>query len=200
MRGQKIKRIIVLLLEGKHTFQSKYELAKKAQSSPAWVLMLTKQWEKQGLIQGLHVIKVGDLFEQFHRIRPKKQAIKSYSIQDAQKFLRELKNSPTREYALTTYAAENLLQKHLFPHEIELYVKESEFEEWHLELSKKGLYGGGNVSIRASTGEELFEKRQLNGWWIVNIPQLISDLIQKSGPAAEAGEMLLEKMVKTNEK
>lgn len=199
MRGQKVKRILALLLDGNYSFKSKYELAKKAHSSPEWVLMLTKQWEKQGFIQGLHLIKVRELFEQFHRIQPKKQMVRSYSIQDAQKFLRELKKN-SKEYALTTYTAENLMQKHLFPHEIQLYVNESEFEEWHHELSKKGLYGGGNVSIRASTAEELFERRQVNGWWIVNMPQLISDLIQESGPAAEAGEMLLEKMINTHKK
>ncbi len=206
----KTKKVIALLLDNEYKPKSKYELAKKANCTPSWVLMLTKTLEKKGLLKGLKVIKVKELFELFNKTKPKKQetrAYTTYSIGGINELIKLL-NKSKHEYALTTYTAENLVQKHLFNHRTDIYIKKEDLEEWHKEFTKIGTYGGGNVKLIVATHDELFNKKQINQKgsqitkkentpWIVNTPQLISDLYTEGGPAKEAGDMLLEKLIKS---
>lgn len=203
MARTKLKRILALLLDPNYVSSSKYELAKKTNSSPSWALKLMKKLEEKGLVKGLKVIDVKKTFEFFHSIRPKKQIARSYaiySIGDTSKLVEIFKKS-NKEYAFTTYVAENMLQKYLFSKRSEAYVRQEDIDKWHEELTKLGAYGGGNVKIIVSTHDELFNKKQISeeGPWLVNMPQLISDLHVEGGPAKEAGEMLLEKLVKAIE-
>jgi DNA-binding Lrp family transcriptional regulator len=224
MAKLKTKRLLALLLDAEYRSKSKYELAKKAGCTPSWALMLTKKLEKKGFLEGLKVTNVKGLFEAFHKIRPKKQKIREYSIHSISDIgsLLNIFKKTGREYAFTTYIAENLVQKHLFSHRTDVYVKEDDLQDWHTELTKVGTYGGGNVRLIISTYDELFNKKKIHdellggklfdmeqtrrkkesdGPWIVSIPQLISDLYVEGGPAGEAADMLLEKLVKaTGEK
>ncbi len=207
MARTKLKRIIALLLDFELELKSKYELAKLAGCTPSWAIMACKKLEKQGLMKGLKVSNAKKLFELFHAIRPKKQIYRSYSvysIDNAGKLIGILSKS-NKEFAFTTYAAENLVQKYLFSHRTDVYIKEENMDKWHHELTKIGTYGGGNLKLIVATHDELFRKKQINdkgasnGPWIVNLPQLISDLYTEGGPAGEAADMLLEKLVKAVE-
>jgi len=200
MARTKLKRIMALLLDPNYNPISKYELAKKAGCTPSWVIMTIKNFEKQGIVKGLNVKNSRKLFNIFDKMRPKKQISRSYSIYqfDSINKLIELLQKFGREYAFTTYTAENIIQKYLFSHRVDVYVKKEELEDWHKELTKIGTYGGGNIRIMVSTQDEMFNKKQIGekGPWIVNMPQLISDLYREGGPAKEAGDMLLENLVK----
>src|SRR3989344_438108 len=200
MARTKLKRIIALLLDPEYGPKSKYELAKKAGCTPAWVLMSTKKLESQKVLDGLKVIDVKKLFELFHELGAKKNESRSYSIYSLENTdkLMELFRKANKDYAFTTYIAENIVQKYLFSHRSEAYIKKEDLNSWHEELTKLGTYGGGNVRIIVSSSEELFNKKQIgnNGPWIVSTPQLISDLYTEGGPAKEARDMLLEKLIK----
>lgn len=199
MARTKIKRMLALLLDPDYAPVSKYELAKKAGCSPSWAIKLVKQLEKKGLVKNLKVANARGLFELFHALKPKKRLSRSYSIysiDSADKLIGLFKKSG-KEYAFTTYIAENILQKHLFCHKIEAYIKKEDLGEWHEELTKIGTYGGGNARILISANDELFNKKTIgqNGPCVVDMPQLISDLYVEGGPAGEAADMLLEKLV-----
>ncbi|MFA6269442.1 MAG: hypothetical protein WCW13_04025 [archaeon] len=200
----KTKRVISLLLDSEYKAKSKYEISKKANCSPSWVLMLTKTLEKKGLLKGLKVIKTKELFKMFHKIRPKKQITREYAVYNLENTdkLIEILSHTNHEYAFTTYIAENLVQKYLFNHRTDIYIKEGDLEDWHKEFTKIGAYGGGNIRLIVATHDELFNKKQAGGKkgaWIVSQPQLISDLYTESGPAKEAGDMLLQKLSKSIE-
>jgi len=200
MARTKINRILVLLLDPDYVPVSKYELAKKAGCSPSWAIKLIKQLEKKGLMKNLKVVNPKGLFELFHGLRPKKKISRSYSIYSFENVdkLVDLFKKSNKVYALTTYIAENILQKYLFSHRTEAYIKKEDLEEWHKQLTAMGTYGGGNVRIIVSANDELFNKKIIgkNGPYLVNMPQLISDLHAEGGPAGEAADMLLEKLVK----
>lgn len=203
MAKTKTRRLIALLLDAEYSPASKYELAKKAGCTPSWALMLTKKLEKQGLIKDLKVVNTKGLFELFHKLNQKKKASRSYaiySLENTDKLIQLFKDSG-KEYAFTTYVAENIVQKYLFSHKTEAYIRKEDLDEWHKKLVGLGAYGGGNVRIIVSENDETFNKKQAggNGPWIVSAPQLISDLYNEGGPAKEAGDMLLEKLVKTIE-
>jgi len=199
----KSKRILSLLLDKDAIIASKYDLAKKASCDTAWVLRLTKKLEKKGLLKDLKVINVKELFTIFNKIHPKKQETRSYatySLGGVDDLVNLLKKS-SQDYAFTTYIAENLVQKYLFNHRTDIYVKKEDLEYWHKKFTKIGTYGGGNVRLIVATHDELFNKKQLqkeqSGPWIVSTPQLISDLYAEGGPAKEAGDMLLEKLTES---
>lgn len=201
MARTKMKRIIALLLDAEYALASKYELAKKAGCSPSWALKFMKTLEKKSLVKGLKVVDAKGLFQIFHGMKPKKMVSRSYSIYSmgAMDKLMGLFRKSGREYAFTTYVAENILQKYLFSHRVEAYIKKEDLDAWHKEFAELGSYGGGNVRIIASENDELFNKKAAgkNGPQIVNMPQLISDLYTEGGPAGEAADMLLERLAKS---
>ena len=197
----KTKKLLALLLDTNYIPKSKYALAKEAGCTPTWVIKFLKRLENKKIVKGLKVKNAKALFELFHKKRPKKQIYKTYSINNASKLIESIKSSGM-DYAFTTYVAENILQKYLFSHRIDIYVKKENFEAWHEKMNKIGLYGGGNLRVIVSEYGELFNKKQFNDKnkrnepWIVNMPQLISDLFAEGGPAKEAGEMMLKKLEK----
>ncbi|MBI2598374.1 MAG: hypothetical protein HYW50_04210 [Candidatus Diapherotrites archaeon] len=204
MPRTKLKRILTLLLDHELEIKSKYELAKLAGCTPSWAIMVCKKLEKQGLMKGLKVVNAKKLFELFHAIKPKKRGFKAYSVHGngLEKIIESFKGLG-KEFAFTTYFAENFVQKYLFMHRTDIYVKNEDEGKWHEELTKTGTYGGGNIRIIVSTHDELFNKKQIKfqgkDFWIVSLPQLISDLYTEGGPAGEAADMLLEKLVKAVE-
>ncbi|MFH1225652.1 MAG: hypothetical protein V1676_07700 [Candidatus Diapherotrites archaeon] len=220
MVGTKMKRMLVLLLDPEYRLSSKYRLAKDAGSTPSWAINVIKKLEKKGIVKNLKVINPMGLFGLFHELRPKKSVSRSYSIYSLGSVdkLIDLFRKSGKEYAFTTYIAENILQKHLFSHRTEAYIRKEDLEDWHKQLTAIGTYGGGNVRIIVSENDELFNKKRMHdkiaggkffdakkgghkeeseGPWVVGIPQLISDLYAEGGPAGEAADMLLEKLVKT---
>ena len=223
MARTKMKEMLALLLDPGYKLVSKYRLAKDVGCTPTWAINVVKKLEKKGFVKNLKVINAKGLFELFRKFQPKKTVSRSYSIYSLDNVdkLIDLFKKSGKEYAFTTYIAENILQKHLFSHRTEAYIKKEDLDEWHKKLTAIGTYGGGNVRIIVSSNDELFNKKRVHdkiagekffnaknaerkkeseGPWIVNIPQLISDLYAEGGPAGEAADMLLEKLAKTLKK
>ncbi len=186
--AEKVKeRIIKVLLTNKNL--TKYRVAKLAKASFPWTHEFLKILEKIKLVKETKVTNVEGLIDYWVKIR-KKPKQREYLIQEP---IEIIKNS-NLDYAITTYYAENVLQRYIFPSRLDFYIKEEDLEKWHKLLTSKGaLYGKGNTRILIdSSGLFLSQKiKELN---IVCLPQLILDLKIEGGPAEEAAEMLIEKV------
>lgn len=105
----------------------------------------------------------------------------------------KLLESTEMEYALTTYAAENMVQKYLFPSRIDFYIDPKDKAEWHGILSREGLVGKGNTRVLIGDPHVFHNSGEYDGFKTVSIPQLTVDLLMEGGPCVEAAEMLIEK-------
>ena len=191
MRGLKRERILrVLLIEPKSL--SKNELSKKAQCTRQWVILFLRELEKKKLVKETKVVNPVGLIKYWLTIRKKPKKYREYMVKEPLRFLQKAK----LDYALTTYQAENIVEHHLFPSRIDIYIKEEDLQKWHSLLLKEGLYGKGNVRIIVAEEQFTYGKRKINNLFIVSLPQLIIDLFAEGGPAAEAAEMLLAKLKK----
>lgn len=105
----------------------------------------------------------------------------------------DLLKSAEMEYALTTYAAENLMQQYLFPSRTDFYIHSQDQAKWHGILSQKGLVGGGNTRVLIGDAHVFYNSSEYDGLKTVSIPQLAVDLLVEGGPCVEAAEMLMAK-------
>lgn len=191
MRGLKREQILrVLLTEPKPL--SKNELSKKAQCSRQWIILFLRELEKKKLVKETKVVNPAGLIKYWLIIHKKPKKYREYMIKEPVQVLKRTK----LDYALTTYQAENIVEHHLFPSRIDIYIKEENLQTWHSHLLKEGLYGKGNVRIIIAEEHVIYGRRKINGLFIVSLPQLIIDLFTEGGPAAEAAEMLLAKLKK----
>ena len=191
MRGLKRERIIrVLLAESKSL--SKNELSKRANCTRQWIILFLRELEKNKLVKETKVVNPAGLIKFWLTIHKKPKKYREYMIKAPLKLLKKIK----LDYALTTYQAENIVQHHLFPSRIDIYIKEEDFQTWHSLLMKEGLYGKGNVRTIVTEEHIFYGKRKLNGLSVVSLPQIIIDLFAEGGPAAEAAQMLLAQLRK----
>jgi hypothetical protein len=187
-RGQVKERVLRVLLNHPGGELTKYKLAQLAEGAFSWVHEVLKNLEKDGMIEGTKVRKHKEMFLLWKKLR-KKPNHKEYMVKD----ILELLGKTKMKYALTTYAAENIVQKYLFPSRTDFYIDQNDLGKWHAQLSENGLVGKGNVRI-LMTDEHVFYKSFVkDGLTIVSTPQLIVDLLSEGAAAAEAAEMLIEK-------
>ena len=191
MRGHKQDRILrALLTEDK--ILSKNELSKKAECSRQWIILFLRKLEKQGLIKNTKILNKTKLLNYWLNIYKKPKKYREYMVKEPLKLLKKSK----LDYALTTYQAENIIQRYLFPSRTDVYIIRKDLEKWHSILKKQGLYGKGNFRIIIKDENVMYGKRKVNSVFIVCLPQLIIDLFKEGGSCEEAANMLLEKLNK----
>ena len=105
-----------------------------------------------------------------------------------------LLNKAKIPYALTTYQAENLVQRYLFPSRTDFYIERKDTEEWHKLLTAEGLVGKGNVRILIADSHVFYGSFKRQNLTVACIPQLIVDLFKEGGVCTEAAEKLLQKV------
>ena len=154
------------------------------------MILFLRELERKKLAKGTKVINAKSLIKYWLNLHKKPKKIREYMVKEPIIFLKKVK----LEYALTTYQAENLVQRYLFPTRTDIYIEENDLETWHKLLTKEGLYGRGNFRIIITDQHIRFGKRRVNGLFMVGIPQLIIDLFTEGGPAEEAAEMLIKKV------
>lgn len=187
MRGQKRERILRVLFSEDNL--SKNEISKRTKCSRQWVILFLRELEKEKLVKNTRIINRKKLLRYWLKIHKKPKKYKEYMIKEPLKLLKKT----NLDYALTTYLAENLVQKYLFPTRTDIYIKEKDKEKWHKLMTNNGLYGKGNVRIIIDE-DAMQEKRKIKNLCIVSLTQLIIDLFNEGGPAEEAAEMLLRKL------
>jgi len=188
-RGTIRERIIRVLLVEPNGSLTKYQLAKKAESSFPWAHEFLNKLEEQNFVKGTTVIDFPGLANYWLQTKNKPEK-KEYMHKDPISIIRKAKLA----YALTTYQAENLVQHYLFPSRIDLYIRKEEAERWHQLLTNKGLVGKGNVRLLITDPHVFYGSSKRQNLTVVSIPQLIVDLLEEGGVCAEAAEKLIKKV------
>ena len=187
-RGIVRERILRTLLNNPSGDNTKYWVAKSIEATYSWVHDCLRDLENKGLVEQTRVVSFRDLvlFWRDSRVVSEKR---EYMIQKPLDLLK----SSEMEYALTTYAAENLMQQYLFPSRTDFYIHSQDQAKWHGILSQKGLVGGGNTRVLIGDAHVFYNSSEYDGLKTVSIPQLAVDLLVEGGPCVEAAEMLMAK-------
>ena len=188
-RGTIRERIIRVLLVEPNGSLTKYQLAKKAESSFPWAHEFLNKLEEQNFVKGTTVIDFPGLANYWLQTKNKPEK-KEYMHKDPISIIRKARLA----YALTTYQAENLVQHYLFPSRIDLYIKKEEAAQWHQLLTDKGLVGKGNVRLLITDSHVFYGSFKRQNLTVVSIPQLIVDLLEEGGVCTEAAEKLIQKV------
>jgi len=188
----KAKRIILELLHCPGGSLSKYRIGKISQTNISWVIEFLKNLEKQKIAKGTRVVDINKLIEYYLSLEVK-QKVFDFHIPRPLAYLKSVKKS----YALTTYAAENLVSHHLFPSRTDVYVKEGDIDQWKNELFKKGLIGRGNFRLIIAQDEYIFKfVQEIKRLKVVSVPLLLIDLKREGGVCLEAYNYLVKKYSK----
>ena len=194
MHGVKRERIIRVLLNKPDGSLTKYRVAKLSGCSTSWTLDFLRNVEHMGYIKNTKVIKPEKLMEYWASIRRKPSRFDFFV------------NSPTEllqnidlEYALTTYAAENILNHHLFTTRTDIYIHKNDLLIWKERITQNnGLFGKGNIRLLIYDEHVFYKKKKINSVWVASIPQVMIDLLKEGGVCLEAYEMMVKKYVRTN--
>lgn len=187
-RGLVRERIIRILLNNPGGDLTKYRIAKLAKAAYSWTHDFLRDLESSGLVEKTRVTdyrELASLWRWFRTVPDRKE----YMVQSPLDLLR----SAGLRYALTTYAAENLVQRHLFPSRVDFYIDPEDKARWHAVLSREGLVGKGNTRVLIGDAHVFYNMSEREGLGTVSVPQLVVDLLGEGGPCAEAAEMLMEK-------
>jgi hypothetical protein len=195
-RGQIKERILRVLLNSRTDKPNgkkltKYRITKLAKANISWVIEFLRSLEKQGLVEGTRVKDYRGLVKMWKDVRVEPE-VREYMVRD----ILDLLKKTDMKYALTTYAAENLVQKYLFPSRIDFYIRSEDLPKWHNLLAGEGLVGKGNVRLLITDEHVFYNSSVRDGMMVVSMPQLIVDLMVEGAVGGEAADMLLEKETK----
>ena len=189
-RGMLRERVIRILLNEPDGTLTKYRVAKKAMCSFSWVHEFLTKLEAMRLVNRTKVIDYARLVGYWREVKTKPHK-KEYMHRDPLSMLKRTR----LQYALTTYQAENLVQRYLFPSRIDLYIREEDAKRWHeLIAREEGLIGKGNVRLLLADEHVFYDSFEQGGLNVVSLPQLIVDLFDEGGVCVEAAEKILEKV------
>jgi hypothetical protein len=160
-------------------------LADAADVSASWCSEYLGRLERRGLVEGAEIRDVAGTYAEWEAIRPPRSSA-PVSIQHLDEYLHETELA----YALTTEAAENRYQGHLFPSRTELYVRPDEIPDWLDVVRERGMAGGGDARLLAADAGVFHGTRRIDGLVVVAVPQLVVDLRERGGPAREAADRL----------
>lgn len=189
MKGYKRERIIRILLDTPDGSLTAYRIHKKAECTEQWTGSYLKKLQNMNLINNTKVIDIYGLFEHWLKIRSPLEFAEYHLQKDPLDIIKNAKLS----YALTTYQADNLIHKYLFPTRTDIYILKDDLDKWHNKLLSHGLVGAGNTRIIISDPHIIKNAAKQKGYAIVPHPQLICDLFMEGGVAVDAANLLIRK-------
>jgi DNA-binding Lrp family transcriptional regulator len=193
-RGFKKERLHRVLLNRSDGERSRYEIAKQADVSSSWAYEYLDQLENDGIVADTVVLDPSALYHRWRETRVEPNDV-HVSFQQPLDRIRET----GLDYALTTDEAEQIHQGFLFPSTTALYVREADIEDWLGVVETDGFVGGGNTELRATDEHVFYNVQTVDGITTVSIPQLIVDLLDEGGPAAEAADRLMSRYHELND-
>jgi hypothetical protein len=191
MHGIKRERIIRVLLNQPDGSLTKWKLSKYSETAKSWVIDYLRILENERLIKGTKVLKKEKLLDHWFSI-VQSPVHYDFFVQSPMEFLQEV----GLDYAITTYAAENLLNHYLFPSRTDVYIKEEELSLWKSNISAKGLVGKGNLRLLVYDDHTMYARKKIDGLWVASLPQVLIDLRREGGVCMEAYEMMVERYVR----
>ena len=189
MKGDKRERIIRILLDTPDGSLTAYRIHIKAECSEQWTGSYLKKLENMHILKKTKVTNIYGLFQHWFKIRSPPQFAEYHLQKDP---LMIIKNSKLT-YALTTYQADNLIHRYLFPTRTDIYVLQEDLNLWHKTLMTHGLIGAGNTRIIIADPHLIKNSIKRKGYTIVSKPQLICDLLMEGGIASDAANLLIRK-------
>ncbi|MCK5772830.1 MAG: hypothetical protein KAH57_03505 [Thermoplasmata archaeon] len=190
MKGKKRERIIRVLLNEPDGSLTKYRVAKNAGTSVSWTIEYLRSLEDLGLIVKTKVKDFEGLLNEWFRIS-KMPRYFDFFINDPKSFLKEV----NYEYTLTTYFADTLTNRILFPSRADVYIRKEDFNKWRDSLLEKGLMGKGNFRLLLGDEHISYNKIKVDGLWIVSKPQLMIDLKREGGVCLQSYEKMVKEYV-----
>jgi hypothetical protein len=190
-RGFKKERLHRVLLNHPNGELSRYELAQRADVSKGWAYEYFEQLGSEGYIRDATVQDPVGLYRHWLGTRIEPNTVR-VSFQQPLNQIR----AADLDYALTTYEAEQAHQGFLFSSSIDLYVREDDIPTWLTIIEENGLIGGGNTEFRATDEHVFYNTHTVDDITTVSLSQLIVDLLDEDGPAAEAATRLIEEFHK----
>ena len=191
MHGMKRERILRVLLNQPDGSLTKWMLSKYSETAKSWIIDYLRILENEKLIKGTKVLKKEKLLDYwFLIIQPAVHY--DFFVQSSKEFLQTV----DLDYALTTYAAENLLNHYLFPSRTDVYIKEDELQLWKAKINGAGLVGKGNLRLLVYDDHAMYARRKIDGLWVASVPQVLIDLRREGGVCLEAYEMMVKKYVR----
>jgi hypothetical protein len=192
-RNTKQLKIIRNLLENPNGTLTKYRLSKLSDCTPSRVMQVIKKLEQKKIVTNTKVIDFDKLIDYYIEIDKIKQQKQYFHIPNPS----EIFKKENKEYAFTTYFAENLINHYLFPNKYQVYVKKEDASKWKEILMKKGLMGKGNTIVILTEDKNIFkEATTIKEYKVVSTIQLLIDLKKEGGVCIEAYNMLLSKHVR----
>ena len=190
-RGFKKERLHRVLLNHPDGELSRYEISQRANVSKGWAYEYFGQLESVGYISDAAVQDPDGLYHHWLDTRIEPNTVR-VSFQQPFSQVREA----NLNYALTTYEAEQIHQGFLFSSSADLYVREGDIPTWLAIIEENGLIGGGTTEFRATDEHVFYNAQTVDDVTTVSCPQLIVDLLDEGGPAAEAATRLIERFHK----
>lgn len=187
--GDKVERIYRVLLSRRLDDPTWYRVAKEADVAYGWAHRVLKGLERDGILEGRRVTAHGALFALWAS-RPDKRVYREYLVRDAP----DLIKGTDMDYALTGYSAENLIGHYLFPRLHEVYVHEEDALAWHELMRSRGMVGAGNVQIILADEHVFYDRDEVDGWPVVSVQQVITDLYRTGVECAEAADLLVGRL------
>ncbi len=186
-RNSKNVRIICRLLERPDGTWTRYGLSKAASISQPYGVRYIKRLNELGLVKGTRVMDLHGLAAYGAGIVPAASLrIEMYHPQPL-----ELLKEHSKRYALTTYFAENLQTRHLFPTRCDAYVSRNELVQLKEVILKEGLLGGGNMRFIVPADEYILDEvNEIDGIRVVFKGRLMLDLFREGGVCVEAFDLM----------
>jgi len=186
--GCKIDRIYRILLSLSRKDLSWYRIAREANVAYGWAHSILSDLRDEHIINGSIVQDPRRLFEKW-AVRPARTLFREYHVQRPEQFIKDVKLG----FALTSYYAEHLVGKYLFPGKFDIYIHHEDAPRWHTLLTGRGYVGKGNLRILLTDEHVFHDGMTVEGFSIVSIQQLIVDLMREGAECLEAADLLIER-------
>ena len=186
--GCKIDRIYRILLSLSRKDVSWYRIAREANVAYGWAHSILSDLRDDNIISGSIVRNPHQLFEKWAG-RTTRILFREYHVQQPEKLIKDANLG----FALTSYYAEHLVGKYLFPRKFDIYIHQKDAPAWHTLLTNQGYVGKGNLRILLTDEHVFHDGMKVEGLSIVSIQQLIVDLMREGAECSEAADLLIER-------
>jgi len=189
MKGDKRERIIRVLLDNSYENLTAYRIHKLVGCSEQWVGKYLRKLGSLDLVERTKVVDVIGLFDHWLSIRNPPMYSEYHLQNDPLNVVRKI----SAPYALTTYQADNIVHRYLFPTRTDIYILEDDLDLWHRSLLSHGLVGSGNTRVLVADPHIIENSFRIDDMPIVPRSQLICDLLMEGGVAVDAADILIRK-------
>lgn len=201
--------IIIRILEKGSNKWSVLEIQKDSALSYGAVWNLIKKLEKAGYVikeKGLYKLTNREvLISQAASLNPigTKERIEYYgggTARDRKDFIRNIATKNKKDYALTLFAATDVIHPYVKSENIHVYIRSRDKRFWEKKAEESGysfIYEAkGNLILLPVDEDYYFTlSREYSGYKIVCISQLVIDLISLGGPGEEQAKLIKERFM-----